>query len=128
MSNTHHDQTESETTMYHPCGAEVTDENWQNCHTELVETQRFNEWAIVCTEHSVFLDITGVRQATVDATKVGWGSDPLKVVNAYLPSNFQADRKGDVITITGTDDHGWTLTEYVIPRLASAMIFAQEVN
>jgi hypothetical protein len=121
MSNT-------KTTEYHPCGAEVTDENWQNCHTELVETKRSNEWAIVCTEHDVLISITNVRQATVDATKVGWGSDPLKVVNAYLPSNFQASQKGDVITITGTDNYGWTLTDYVIPRLASAMIFAQEVN
>ena len=71
---------------------------------------------------------TNIRTATVDATKVGWGSDPLKVVNAYLPRTYQATRDGDVITIVGTDDHGWTLDEYVIPRLASAMIYATEVS
>ena len=68
------------------------------------------------------------RTATVDATKVGWGSDPLKVVNAYLPRTFSATREGDVITIVGTDDHGWTLEDYVLPRLASAMIYATEVK
>ena len=69
-----------------------------------------------------------VRQATVRADSVGWGSDPLKTVDAYLPANYQAVQDGDVIIITGTDNAGWMLDDYVIPRLASGMIFATEVT
>ena len=34
----------------------------------------------------------------------------------------------EVITIFGTDSAGWTLDDYVIPRLASGMIYATEVT
>lgn len=46
----------------------------------------------------------------------------------YLPSNYSADflPNGNVI-IFGNDSAGWTLDNYVIPRLASGMIFAKEV-
>lgn len=115
-------------TTFHPCGAEITEASYEACVTELAQTQNFGEWAITCTEHDVFIETVAVRKATVDANSVGWGGDPLKVVNAYLPRTFQAERTGDVITIVGTDEAGWTLDGFVIPRLASAMIFATEVN
>lgn len=49
-------------------------------------------------------------------------------VRAYLPNNYNAvmlDRAG-TIRITGEDVAGWTLDGYVIPRLASGLIFAKE--
>ncbi len=47
----------------------------------------------------------------------------------YLPANYRIVHMSpaDGILIGGTDDHGWTLDGYVIPRLASGMIIAQEV-
>lgn len=52
----------------------------------------------------------------------------LRRVEAYLPRHYTAvlDPTGG-ITIVGTDNAGWTLTDYIIPRLASGLIFAEEV-
>lgn len=52
----------------------------------------------------------------------------LPVVNRYLPTNYTAEAWSDGILITGEDDAGWTLDDYVIPRLASGLIFAREVE
>lgn len=77
---------------------------------------------------------TPLREATVDPKHVGWGSDPLKVVQGYLPANYSAEIRPalydepEVITIFGYDNAGWTLDDYVIPRLASGMIYATEVK
>ena len=51
-------------------------------------------------------------------------------VAQYLPSNYKVigrtlDNNGTVIV--GVDDHGWTLADYVIPRLGSALIHCEEV-
>ena len=53
---------------------------------------------------------------------------------AYLPDNY-AIVGGDlgepgkpVYLIAGLDRAGWTLDDYVIPRLASGLIFATEVS
>ncbi len=53
-----------------------------------------------------------------------------KDVAQYLPNNYKVlgrtlDARGTVIV--GVDDHGWTLDEYVIPRLGSALIACEEV-
>lgn len=53
-----------------------------------------------------------------------------KDVAQYLPNNFTVlgrtlDNSGTIIV--GVDDHGWTLDQYVIPRLASGMIHCEEV-
>jgi len=53
-----------------------------------------------------------------------------KTVARYLPNNFQVlgrtlDNTGTIIV--GVDDHGWTLDQYVIPRLGTAMIHCEEV-
>jgi hypothetical protein len=56
----------------------------------------------------------------------------------YLPSNYAIVKEsGDVLptsdswmefTIEGEDNAGWTLDGYVIPRLASGLIFAEEIK
>lgn len=48
-------------------------------------------------------------------------------VQAYLPSNYEARIVGDEILIEGYDSCGWTLDDYVLPRLASGLIFALEI-
>lgn len=53
----------------------------------------------------------------------------LDVIRAYLPSNYKANSLNidDSVLIMGEDNAGWTLDGYVIPRLASGWIFAEEV-
>lgn len=47
----------------------------------------------------------------------------------YLPSNYRVLRASpDGIYIGGEDVAGWTLEDYVIPRLASGLIYAAEVD
>lgn len=55
----------------------------------------------------------------------------LQQVQAYMPANYTANRAsmfGGGILITGQDNAGWTLDGYVIPRLASGLIFAREIG
>lgn len=54
--------------------------------------------------------------------------DP-ETVAAYLPGNYHlAKSEPGEILIAGYDNAGWTLDGYVIPRLASGMIYAREVQ
>jgi hypothetical protein len=49
----------------------------------------------------------------------------------YLPNNYTGpfyEESEDYYYIEGKDRAGWTLDEYVIPRLASGLIFAEEVK
>jgi hypothetical protein len=52
---------------------------------------------------------------------------------AYLPGNYNivggdiGEPGKPVYVIAGVDSAGWTLDEYVIPRLASGLIWAEEV-
>jgi hypothetical protein len=70
------------------------------------------------------------RYAVVRVPDTDTGSETLRVVRRYLPSNYAADAwlapGGRVILIHGEDSAGWTLDGYVIPRLASGMIYATE--
>jgi hypothetical protein len=51
-----------------------------------------------------------------------------QVVAAYLPSNYKVTEVHDTYAvIAGVDDAGWTLDDYVIPRLASGLFFAKEI-
>lgn len=52
------------------------------------------------------------------------------IVQAYLPSNYEVTgtHKDGGIMICGDDNLGWTLDDYVIPRLASGMYSAREVT
>lgn len=56
-------------------------------------------------------------------------SETIEGIAAYLPANYRIvhTSPAEGILIAGTDDHGWTLDGYVIPRLGSGMIVAQEV-
>lgn len=51
-------------------------------------------------------------------------------VQGYLPMNYQVlgiNQDGHAV-ISGSDDHGWTLDDYVIPRLGSGLIACREVK
>jgi hypothetical protein len=49
-------------------------------------------------------------------------------VASYLPSNYRVTGEDEEwIYIEGSDSHGWTLDDYVIPRLASGLMFAEEI-
>ena len=56
----------------------------------------------------------------------------LRRVRTYMPGNYKANLAADgikqVVVITGQDNAGWTLDGYVIPRLASGLIFAEEIS
>lgn len=54
--------------------------------------------------------------------------DSVRTVRAYMPDNYNATELDGRIVIVGTDFAGWTLDEYVIPRLASGLIFAVEIE
>lgn len=63
------------------------------------------------------------RRARVHVSRATAGA-----LSAYMPRNYKvARRDGDHWVIEGYDYAGWTLDGYVIPRLASGMIFAEEV-
>ncbi len=49
-------------------------------------------------------------------------------IDAYLPRLFivREDPHGDHAVVAGTDSDGWTMTEYVLDRLASGLIFPVE--
>ncbi len=50
-------------------------------------------------------------------------------VACYLPSNYSVvDSDDTTTTIEGRDHAGWTLDGYVIPRLASGLYGAKEVE
>lgn len=61
------------------------------------------------------------RYAIVNATAAS--------VDPYLPHNYRVVGPVSVavVIIAGNDDAGWTLDDYVIPRLASGLIFAKEL-
>lgn len=55
-------------------------------------------------------------------------SETLRRVLAYLPRNYKATTINEGVLIVGRDVAGWTLRDYVIPRLASGLITAIEVD
>src|SRR4051812_9539886 len=54
--------------------------------------------------------------------------DNLDKIRRYLPSNYTADSDGANVFIHGTDVMGWTMHDYVIPRLASGLYRAEEIT
>ncbi len=50
-------------------------------------------------------------------------------IKALLPENYKVGYNSDneQFLITGHDVAGWTLDDYVIPRLASGLVFAEEL-
>lgn len=56
-----------------------------------------------------------------------------RVIEAYMPGNYAVmgvvDDDGDACAVvSGEDVAGWTLDDYVIPRLASGLWFGDEVD
>jgi hypothetical protein len=50
-------------------------------------------------------------------------------VGAYLPAGYKvAASDGSTCVIRGEDSCGWTLDDYVLPRLASGLFFGEEVG
>lgn len=54
-------------------------------------------------------------------------------VVAYLPRGYEVAgevrQDGRTVTIIeGRDDAGWTLNDYVLPRLASGLYFGEEID
>ena len=55
------------------------------------------------------------------------GEPTVERVQNYLPSNYVVQSvTEEEMRIVGQDFAGWTLDGYVIPRLASGLIFASE--
>lgn len=53
----------------------------------------------------------------------------VEAASRYLPGNYHVTGwTDDLIMIEGSDDAGWTLDDYVIPRLASGLITCREVS
>lgn len=65
-------------------------------------------------------------------TRYATVTGPLDTIRRYLPSNYAAVRvswyEPDRILIIGEDHAGWTLDDYVIPRLASGLYWAREIS
>jgi hypothetical protein len=62
-----------------------------------------------------------IRRARVSSTD--------KAIAAYLPARYKVVEVTETETIIeGEDCCGWTLDDYVIPRLASGWYFAEEIK
>ncbi len=67
----------------------------------------------------------------------GLGCNAEKVAT-YLPPNYRVEGAATlnetwgtpykVVVISGVDAHGWTLDDYVIPRLGSGLMSAKEID
>jgi len=56
-----------------------------------------------------------------------------RVIERYMPSNYQAfpvldGNANPAVLIVGRDNAGWTLGDYVLPRLASGLYSAREIT
>jgi hypothetical protein len=68
-----------------------------------------------------------LRRAVVDRSRTGNPSD--WQVKAYLPANYAVTGEdGRYVYFEGHDNAGWTLEDYVIPRLASGLHSAREIK
>lgn len=53
----------------------------------------------------------------------------VRVIKVYLPNNYRVIYGTEErVIISGEDSCGWTLDDYVIPRLASGLYFATEIT
>jgi len=58
-----------------------------------------------------------------------WGkAASVDSIKRFLPSNYTARVIGPDVLVAGTDSAGWTLDDYVIPRLGSGLFYAKEVS
>lgn len=75
------------------------------------------------------------QHATMRYALVNARADDTEQIAAYLPRNYRVIGRTAIqataqvyILIGGSDVAGWTLDDYVIPRLASGLIFAEEIS
>ncbi len=68
----------------------------------------------------------------MDRLRIAQADGTTSEVCQYLPQNYSviglALTIGEGVIIAGRDNHGWTLHEYVIPRLASGLIVCVELD
>jgi len=69
-------------------------------------------------------EILPIRRALIPV--VG-DADEQRRIDALLPPSYHLEQAKEGLVIAGHDKWGWTLDEYVIPRLASALIPAKEL-
>lgn len=52
------------------------------------------------------------------------------VVSQYLPANYEVSGVHDdgTVVISGTDRFGWSMDDYIIPRLRSALMTVTEMT
>ena len=50
-------------------------------------------------------------------------TDRTDTIERYLPGNYDAVPFGPFVLVYGTDNRGWTLEDYVLPRLASGLFY-----
>jgi hypothetical protein len=55
-------------------------------------------------------------------------ADKVETIRRYLPGNYTADAYRGDVWIRGVDSMGWTMHDYVIPRLASGLYRAEELT
>jgi len=60
---------------------------------------------------------------TIHTARVTTKTATIEQVKMYLPSNYRAFDVDEEIFIQGFDAAGWTFNDYIVPRLASVMIF-----
>ena len=69
-----------------------------------------------------------VKGLTGDERVDVWDGELARIrerVDAYLPSNYVTIMHTGSLFVIGRDSAGWTLTDYVLPRLASGCVFGQ---
>jgi len=85
-------------------------------------------------EHFIFIHVTDPQPQeppmTTPPVRTAQTTSPPEAVAPYLPENYSAEPVpgGSGTLIVGRDVAGWTLDDYVIPRLASGLIFARETE
>lgn len=74
-------------------------------------------------------DNTDTVRTAVVVNKITEPGESLRRTQAALPANYKAYiGYEDRIIIVGHDVAGWTMDDYVIPRLSSGLITAVEVD
>jgi hypothetical protein len=94
-------------------GSDATADDFEDCCTHLDDLQSPNE-------HQP----NKIRLARIFSANV-------EEIAQYLPKNYRVvttDETTGSTIIAGTDDHGWTLEGYVLPRLGSGMLAGQEIT
>jgi hypothetical protein len=89
-----------------------------------------NHWAEPVTaevEEYQVLSRVPLRKGRIRRSPIGGPTG--EVAGKYLPHNYQVTEvTPEWVYFEGHDNAGWTLDDYVIPRLASGLIFAEEVK